>query len=69
MFKLLQAMAKHLLHISPCTAFFFVTFFILFKITYKQTNKKNMLPPTLPIPLVTENQLLSPTPPQLPNPL
>ena len=49
--------------------FFFVTIFILFKIISKQTNKKNMLPPTLPIPLVTENQLPFPTLPQLPNPL
>ena len=28
----------------------------------KQTNKQNLLPPTLPIPLVTENCFIFPTP-------
>ena len=53
--------------------FFFVTFFFLFKIIYNreayfinynlQTNEKKNLPSTLPVPQVTVNEPLLPTPP------
>ena len=41
------------------------TYFINYKLqkTNKPTNKQNLLPPTLTVPLVTENHLLLPTPP------